>query len=307
MTDTTFSPLVDDGCPIHGGQGDDAVLDLQGQYHCDHCTAIAHTPASRRLLPRIRPVTEVAHLDHISSAFGHERVSPFVRQARIRSLFQSIAERYDLMNDLLSGFMHRAWKRKFVKGITAKTDGMMVDVAGGTGDIAALLAERFVDRDVMILDPSTEMLSVARKRLGDRCDYLSAQAECCPIANETVSTATLSFGLRNFTHPTEALREIRRVLKPGGRLYILEFSRPDGCIAPIYRAYARLAIPIIGALVTRNRGAYRYLVDSISSFPSLATVSDAIKDADLDFVHCEKLMFGIAAIHVAEKPSIDKS
>lgn len=248
-------------------------------------------------------MAEVAHLDHIGSAFGHEQVSPFVRQARIRALFQSIAGRYDLMNDLLSGFMHRAWKKRFVGDIVTKTDGMIVDIAGGTGDIAELLAARFSDRDIMILDPSTEMLSVARKRLGDRCDYLSAQAECWPIADDTVATATLSFGLRNFTHPSEALKEICRVLKPGGRLYILEFSRPDNWIAPIYRAYARLVIPLIGALVTGNHGAYRYLVDSISGFPSLATVSDAINDAGLDFVHCEKIMFGIAAIHVAEKPS----
>lgn len=303
MTDTTFSELVADDCPVHGGLGEEAIPDLQGQYHC---SAIAHTPSSHCRLPRVQAMTEVTHLDHISSVFGQERVSPFVRQARIRSLFQSIAGRYDLMNDLLSGFMHRAWKKKLVKDIVIKTDGMIADVAGGTGDIAALLAERFFDRDIMILDPSTEMLSVARRRLGTRCDYLSAQAECWPIADASVSTATLSFGLRNFTHPTEALREIHRVLKPGGRLYILEFSRPEGCIAPAYRIYARLIIPIIGALVTRNRKAYRYLVDSISGFPSLGTVSNAIRDAGLDFVHCEKILFGIAAIHVAEKPAQDR-
>ena len=300
MTDTTLPPLGDADCPVHCENETDPAMN---HYHCSHCAEVAQNSGASGFLPRLRRVVEAAHLDHIGSAFGHEQVSPFVRQARIRALFQSIAGRYDLMNDLLSGFMHRAWKKRFVNDMILKSDGPIVDVAGGTGDIAGLLAKRYLDRDIIILDPSTKMLEVATERLGNRCSYLSAQAESWPVADNSVAAATLSFGLRNFTRPSAAFDEIYRVLKPGGRLYILEFSRPDSWIAPFYRLYARLAIPMIGALVTGNKTAYQYLVESISGFPALSTVSNAMTESGLDFVHCEKVMFGIAAIHVAEKPA----
>lgn len=296
----SIQELSSTDCPTHMGQ---RANPGQVTYHCADCAEHAYASAAPHLVPTTSVDEKDRHLDHIGSAFGRERVTPFVRQARIRAIFQSIAGRYDLMNDLLSGFMHRAWKKRFVDCISLDVEGPLVDIAGGTGDIAELLVKRFSNRAVTVLDPSTNMLEVAQDRLGERCSYLAAQAESWPIADNSYAAATLSFGLRNFTRPSEAFEEIYRVLQPGGRLYILEFSKPDPWLAPIYGLYARTVIPAIGALVTGNRGAYRYLVESISGFPSLATVSNAMTESGLEFVHCEKVLFGVAAIHIAEKPA----
>ncbi len=295
----SIQELSSNECPTDLGQ---RANPGQVTYHCADCAEHAYASASPHLVPPTAVDEKDKHLDHIGSAFGRERVTPFVRQARIRAIFQSIANRYDLMNDLLSGFMHRAWKKRFVSRIDLKVEGPLVDIAGGTGDIAELLYKRFSGRAITVLDPSTNMLEVARERLGDNCNYLAAQAERWPVSDNSLAAATLSFGLRNFTRPSDAFDEIHRVLKPGGRLYILEFSKPDAWLAPIYGLYARTVIPAIGALVTGNRGAYRYLVESISGFSTPETVANAMTESGLDFVHCEKVLFGIAAIHIAEKP-----
>ncbi len=240
-------------------------------------------------------------LDELSTAFGTQNVTPETRQNNIRSLFQSIASRYDLMNDLMSGGMHRLWKQRFVSRVKDLPEGPIYDVAGGTGDIAKLLLTQLPGREICVLDPSSKMLAVAKERLGEKCSYVEAQAEDWPLPASSVSGATLSFGLRNFTRPSLAFTEIARVLKPGGRLHILEFSQPDAWLAPFYRLYARLVIPAIGALVTGNRGAYRYLVESIAGFPPIEVVSEALEISGLEVVHTEKVLFGIAAIHIAEK------
>lgn len=240
-------------------------------------------------------------LDDLSTAFGSQDVTPEVRQSNIRALFQSIAGRYDLMNDLMSGGMHRLWKQRFVKHVQAPAEGPIYDIAGGTGDIAALLLKHLPERQICILDPSANMLSVAQERLGERCDYIEAPAESWPVTDASIAGATLSFGLRNFTRPSLAFDEIYRVMKPNGRLHILEFSQPDPWLAPFYRLYARLVIPAIGALVTGNKGAYSYLVESIAGFPSIEIVSDALERSGFQVIHTEKILFGIAAIHVAEK------
>ncbi len=247
------------------------------------------------------PTAPVCALDELSTAFGTQNVTPETRQNNIRSLFQSIASRYDLMNDLMSGGMHRIWKQRFVTRVVNLPEGSIYDVAGGTGDIAQLLLKQLPERKICVLDPSSNMLGAAKERLGEQCSYLEAQAENWPVPDNSVAGATLSFGLRNFTRPSLAFTEIARVLKPGGRLHILEFSQPDAWLAPFYRLYARLVIPAIGALVTGNRGAYSYLVESIAGFPPVEIVSEALEISGLKVVHTEKVLFGIAAIHVAEK------
>lgn len=242
-------------------------------------------------------------MDHLSRTFGHDAVEPAVRRARVRAVFDAIAVRYDLMNDLMSGFMHRGWKARFVAGVTAPVDGPIVDLAGGTGDIAERLLRRMPGREVAIVDPSTAMLGVAARRLGPQVPLVAAEGEALPFTDASLGAMTLAFGLRNMTEPGRAMAEAFRALKPGARLHILEFSQPDRWFEWPYRLYSRITIPLLGALVARDRNAYRYLVDSIEIFPRAEDVSQTLADAGFVDVRVEKLMFGVAAIHVASKPA----
>ena len=245
-------------------------------------------------------------MDEISQSFGRERVEPEDRRQRIRALFNAIAPRYDLMNDLMSGGTHRLWKASFVKEATATApDGPFLDLAAGTGDIGERIRARRPDAAIVLCDPSTGMLRVATGR-GNRA-AVAAEGERLPFADETFAAVTLSFGLRNMTDPAGVMAEIVRVLRPGGHLFILEFSQPLWWFAPAYRLYSRLAIPTLGALVARHPGAYRYLVDSIARFPDIETVSGALARAGFGTIRARRLFFGIAAIHDAAKPRISRS
>ncbi|MEZ5840937.1 MAG: ubiquinone/menaquinone biosynthesis methyltransferase [Hyphomicrobiales bacterium] len=242
-------------------------------------------------------------MEHLSRTFGHNDVDPATRRARVRAVFDHIARRYDLMNDLMSGFMHRGWKARFAGGVAAPVAGPIVDLAGGTGDIAERLMARLPGQPVMVCDPSTAMLGVASGRLGAAAPLVAAEGERLPFGDAMVGAVTLSFGLRNMTEPTRAIAEIFRVLRPGGQLHILEFSQPDRWFELPYRLYSRITIPLLGAMIARDRDAYRYLVDSIEIFPSAQAVSASLTDAGFVDVAVEKLMFGVAAIHVARKPA----
>lgn len=240
-------------------------------------------------------------MDEISQTFGLNTVLPRERRSRIRRIFQDIAPRYDLMNDLMSGGMHRLWKARFAKH-AATGGGRYVDLAGGTGDIARRIVDSAPGADVTICDPSTAMLSVAGKRHGEAIKLMAGEGESLPFSNDAISTVTLAFGLRNMTDPTSAISEVFRILRPGGRLLVLEFSKPDKWFAPFYGMFSRLVIPTMGAIVTRNRGAYRYLIESISGFPDPIAVSKTLKECGFGDVKVERLFFGVAAIHVATKP-----
>lgn len=241
-------------------------------------------------------------MDEISQSFGRERVEPEDRRQRIRALFNAIAPRYDLMNDLMSGGTHRLWKASFVKEVAAVApEGPVLDLAAGTGDIGERIRARRPDAAIVSCDPSIGMLRVATER-GSR-DVVAAEGERLPFGDGAFAAVTLSFGLRNMTDPGGVMAEIFRVLRPGGHLFILEFSRPVWWFAPAYRLYSRLAIPALGALVARHQGAYRYLVESIVRFPDIATVSASLSRAGFGPVRARRLFFGIAAIHDAAKPS----
>ncbi len=238
--------------------------------------------------------------------FGFRRVPEGEREGLVRAVFDSVAGRYDLMNDLMSGGVHRLWKTALIDTLAPRPGMHLLDVAGGTGDIAF----RFLDRvkgegRASVCDINQAMLSVGRDRAFDRgivdgIEWLCGDAQALPLEDGSVDAYTIAFGLRNVTGIDKALREARRVLRPGGRFVCMEFSR---VVLPVldrlYERYSFTAVPAIGAAVTGDRAAYQYLVESIAVFPSQEELLDRIAGAGFDLVKYRNLSGGIAAIHSA--------
>ncbi len=234
----------------------------------------------------------------IDQSFGRHRVGADERKRRIRRVFEAVAPRYDLMNDLMSFGIHRLWKRKLARRCAAAR-GRVVDLAGGTGDLARLLAG--AGRDVLVCDPSLAMMGQGRRRDGGLA-WLAGEAEALPFASASVDLLTISFGLRNVTRLEAALGEIHRVLKPGGRFVCLEFSRPYRWFAPFYDLYSFLVIPRLGAAVAGAPEAYEYLVESIRRFPDQGGFAALMAQAGFGGVRWENVSFGIACLHFGEVP-----
>ncbi len=234
----------------------------------------------------------------LSQSFGAARVTPEERRALIRQVFAEVAPRYDLMNDLMSFGIHRLWKRALARAAAPRRGEIIVDLAGGTGDVARLMARS--GARVLVADPSAPMLMEGRHR-GGRLAEIAAEAERLPFADESVDCVTIAFGIRNVTDMGEALAEIRRVLKPGGRFLCLEFSTAALPIRPFYAAWSALAIPRLGAAIAGSRAAYRYLIESIARFPDQASFAKIIAEAGFSDVRWRNLSFGIAAIHSARR------
>jgi len=250
-------------------------------------------------------MVRATQLDEMKTTFGSAQVSQEERQGAVTGLFDRIAPRYDLMNDLMSFGTHRMWKRTMIRRALAhlgQVSGAVVDLAGGTGDIAIGLRQRLPDREVLVADASSGMLDVARARAGESLAYVHCPAEDLPFDDGSVAMVTLSFGLRNMTDPGRALREVARVLAPGGALVLLEFSKPAAWFAPFYGLHARYVIPRIGAAVARDKGAYTYLVESIERFPGREDIAREIGAAGLDLVEERAFVFGVARLHVGVKP-----
>ncbi len=235
----------------------------------------------------------------LDESFGRQRVGADERKSRIRRVFEAVAPRYDLMNDLMSFGIHRLWKRTLARRCR-DAEGTAVDLAGGTGDVARLLVSD--RRRVVVCDPSRAMMSEGRRRGGGAIAWLGGEAEALPFADRSVDLLTVSFGLRNATKLEAALVEARRVLKPGGRFVCLEFSRPEWWFAPFYDVYSYLVIPRLGAAVARNAEAYQYLVDSIRRFPDQRGFAELMTKAGFANVHWENVSFGIACLHFGEAP-----
>jgi demethylmenaquinone methyltransferase/2-methoxy-6-polyprenyl-1,4-benzoquinol methylase len=240
--------------------------------------------------------------DPFSSRFGRRRVDAAARRSAIRATFRAVAGRYDLMNDLMSLGIHRLWKRRLVAAIGAAPGRPVLDLAGGTGDVAFALARQ--GAFVTVADPSFEMMQVGRRR----CDagavgWVLAEAERLPFATASFDAVAISFGIRNVTQLRTALAEIHRVLRPGGRFLCLEFSEPAAWLAPFYRLWSRTAIPVLGATVSGRTEAYRYLIESIEGFPDQTSFAAEIAAAGFEAVTWRDLSFGIAAIHSAVKPA----
>ena len=238
--------------------------------------------------------------DPLAGTFGRADVDQDERRARIRATFEGVARRYDLMNDLMSLGIHRGWKDRLVRDADPRPGEIAVDLAGGTGDVAFRLARR--GAAVTVVDPSAAMMAVGKDRPGgDAIAWIEAEAEKLPLADASADLVTIAFGIRNVTRLDAALAEIHRVLKPGGRVFCLEFSRPRWWLRPFYEAWSRTAIPVLGTVVSGRTEAYRYLIESIGRFPDQPSFAGHLRAAGFDEVAWEDLSFGIAAIHRGRK------
>ena len=236
--------------------------------------------------------------------FGYEQVAAEEKAGRVRGVFDSVASKYDLMNDLMSGGMHRLWKR-FTLGQTGLRPGQRaLDVAGGTGDLALGMARQVGSTGRVILsDINWEMLSRGRDRLLDEglagnVSAVQANAEKLPFADASFDCVTIGFGLRNVTDKPKALASMRRVLKPGGRLLVLEFSHPVAGVKPFYDLYSFSVLPALGRLVAGDADSYRYLAESIRMFPDQPTLAGMIREAGFDDCRWHNLTGGVVALHV---------
>jgi demethylmenaquinone methyltransferase / 2-methoxy-6-polyprenyl-1,4-benzoquinol methylase len=237
-----------------------------------------------------------------STDFGFRQVPKGEKKAMVRAVFDSVARRYDLMNDLMSLGVHRVWKRTFLTALAPRPGRVLLDLAGGTGDISFAWLARG-GGPAVLSDINVAMLAVARDRSLERglaadLAFLAADAERLPLPDRAVDTVSIAFGLRNCTDKDAVLAEARRVLKPGGRFLCLEFSRVQvAALAPLYDAWSFRALPRLGRLVAGDAESYRYLAESIRMFPDQETLAGMLERAGLSRVKVQSLSGGIAAIH----------
>jgi demethylmenaquinone methyltransferase/2-methoxy-6-polyprenyl-1,4-benzoquinol methylase len=245
-------------------------------------------------------------------SFGFETVPEPEKARRVRHVFESVSGRYDLMNDLMSGGVHRLWKRAMIDWLAPRPGIRLLDVAGGTGDIALRVIARLgIERvgETVVCDLTPEMLEVGRDRAINQGilsghpgspHWLCGNAEALPLADRSVEAYTIAFGLRNVTRIDAALAEARRVLRPGGRFLCLEFSQVAvPLLSELYDLYSFKVLPALGEWVAGDRDAYRYLVESIRRFPPQDELSGRIASAGFDRVRYRNLSGGIAALHSA--------
>jgi demethylmenaquinone methyltransferase / 2-methoxy-6-polyprenyl-1,4-benzoquinol methylase len=251
--------------------------------------------------PDTGPITDT------SASFGFRPVEPHERQGLVNEVFATVAERYDLMNDLMSGGLHRLWKDDLVVALNPPRSAepfQVLDLAGGTGDVALRILRAGGDgTSAVICDISREMLDVGRGKvesagLSDRISLVEGNAEMLPFADRSFDAVTIAFGIRNVTHIDRALTEMYRVLKPGGRLLVLEFSHVDvPMLDRLYDLFSFEAIPRLGQLAAGASEPYRYLVESIRRFPKQDAFADMIRSAGFERVSYRNLTGGVAAVH----------
>jgi demethylmenaquinone methyltransferase/2-methoxy-6-polyprenyl-1,4-benzoquinol methylase len=233
--------------------------------------------------------------------FGFEQVAESDKARRVAGVFDSVFHRYDLMNDLMSGGLHRLWKAFAIDRSGVREGSRVLDVAGGTGDLSLALARRAgKSGQVWLTDINGAMLTHGRNRLADKGFFLpvtQCDAENLPFPADHFDCVSVAFGLRNMTHKDRALAEMFRVLRPGGRLLVLEFSRVWKPLAPIYDFYSFKIIPRIGKLVTQDEASYRYLAESIRVHPDQREMRAMMEKAGFENVEYFNLAMGVVALH----------
>jgi demethylmenaquinone methyltransferase/2-methoxy-6-polyprenyl-1,4-benzoquinol methylase len=237
-------------------------------------------------------------MDKVS--FGHEDIEPQEKTRRVGAVFSSVASRYDLMNDLMSAGQHRLWKHAFVRRVRPRKGEAILDMAGGTGDIAFRLAR--VGANVTVADINADMLAVGADRAKAwgiaGLAWAEENAEALSFESKRFDAYTIAFGIRNVTDIPAALAEAHRVLKTGGRFYCLEFSQTKWPgFATLYETYSRHIVPRIGKLVAKDEDSYRYLIESIERFPDMAAFKKMIAEAGFANVTAEPILGGLVAIH----------
>lgn len=241
--------------------------------------------------------------------FGYREVPVEEKADRVADVFHSVASKYDIMNDVLSMGIHRVWKRFTIEVSGVRTGNQVLDVAGGTGDLTRYFSRLVGPTGKVVLsDINDSMLNMGRDRLIDQgytanVEYVQANAECLPFADNTFDCITIAFGLRNVTDKDAALRSLTRVLKPGGRLLVLEFSKPGNpLLSKIYDTYSFNILPKLGKLVANDSESYQYLAESIRMHPDQETLKGMMEDAGLSQCKYHNMTGGIVALHRGVKP-----
>ncbi len=242
-----------------------------------------------------------------TASFGYRQVPEDEKEGLVREVFSSVAKRYDLMNDLMSGGVHRIWKDAMVEWLNPQPGWCVVDVAGGTGDIAFRIAEAVRAKGeaaITVCDINQDMLNEGVRRAAEKgegaIEWACGSAEALPFPDAQFDAYTIAFGIRNVTHIDKALEEARRVLKPGGRFLCLEFSRVEAPILDdLYERFSFSVLPKLGEWVAQDAESYRYLAESIRKFPPQAKFAKMIEKAGLSRVKVRNLSGGIAALHSA--------
>mgnify|MGYP003411288721 FL=1 len=233
--------------------------------------------------------------------FGFNTVSEGEKAGKVAEIFHSVADRYNLMNDLMSAGLHRLWKRFAIEVSGVKPGDKVLDIAGGTGDLSALFLQKVGDSgEVWLTDINNSMLSIGRDRLideGNPTPVAQCDAEKLPYPDNYFHCVCVAFGLRNMTHKDAALKEMLRVIKPGGTVIVLEFSKVMKPLQPVYDAYSFNLLPLMGTLVTNDAESYRYLAESIRVHPSQQELKELMEDVGFELVEYFNLSAGIVALH----------
>lgn len=236
-----------------------------------------------------------------STHFGFETVAEEDKAKKVGQVFHSVARRYDLMNDVMSAGLHRLWKRFTIETSGVRSGDRVLDVAGGSGDLSRLFAKKVGPTgQVLLTDINASMLGVGRDRLiddGAAVPALQCDAEKLPFPSNYFDCVSVAFGLRNMTHKDRALAEMHRVLKPGGRLLVLEFSQVWSPLKPAYDAYSFKLLPIMGKLLANDEDSYRYLAESIRMHPGQEELKQMMLNAGFGRVEYHNLTAGVVALH----------
>ncbi|MEZ5826350.1 MAG: bifunctional demethylmenaquinone methyltransferase/2-methoxy-6-polyprenyl-1,4-benzoquinol methylase UbiE [Geminicoccaceae bacterium] len=251
-----------------------------------------------------RPARGEEAVAHLASSFGFEDVDPAAKSGKVRAVFDSVAGRYDIMNDVMSLGVHRLWKEAMLDWLAPRAGRHYLDLAGGTGDIAQRLFDRIDGKArITLIDINVSMLEAGRDRALDSgwydgIDWVAGDAQSLPLPDRSIDACTMAFGIRNVTRIDRALAEIRRVLRPGGRFVCLEFSKLRlAMLEGLYDRYSLDVLPAMGRIVAGDAESYRYLAESIRRFPDQETFAGLFREAGFEKVSFRDLSGGIAALH----------